>query len=471
MTSLRIGRHRRRATPCGTAAAVATFACLALAPPAAAQEAAAPVAAPQNQVVDETKEATASPALPVQQDQGTDSGSQTDILSRNTVSILLDGRIAFANGARSWVDGGLGKTRFSGTANGEYKAQVVPVEADLIWAPRFTGSLSANVSAAWQRDQENGFDLLEAFVNYLPQSTGKVSFSARAGLMWPEISLEHSTGGAWTVVNTITPSAINAWVGEEVKVLGAEGTLHASLGKHEVSLTAAAFGFNDTSGTLLSFRGWALHDEKATGFGHFPLPPLNSFIAQLQEGQTRSLIEIDKRVGFYGRLDWRPPAPFGVAVFYYDNRGDPKAFEATGQWGWRTRFWNVGFNADLGPNTKLLAQGMTGSTIMGFETGGVPWVHTIFRSAYVLVTQQVGKVAVTGRVEGFGTREHGSRMSPDESEDGWALTAAGRYSITNNLTALLEVLHVRSDRGTRVNLGIPAFEKQTVFQASLRFRI
>ncbi len=253
-------------------------------------------------------------------------------------------------------------------------------------------------------------------------------------------------------------------------MLGVEATLHASLGQHELALTGGAFGFNDTSGTLLSFRGWALHDEKATGFGHFPLPPLNSFIVHLQEDQTRSLIEIDKKVGFYGRLDWRPPWPFGINVFYYDNRGDPQAFEATGQWGWRTRFWNVGVNADLGPNTRLLAQGMAGSTEMGFKTGGVVWVHTYFQSAYALVTQQVGPAAITGRVEVFGTREHGSRMSPDESEDGWALTAAGRMPITNNLTALVEAVHVRSDRGTRVNLGLPAFEAQTVFQASLRFR-
>ena len=231
------------------------------------------------------------------------------------------------------------------------------------------------------------------------------------------------------------------------------------------------FGFNDTSGTLLSFRGWALHDVKATAFGHFPLPPLNSFITLLQQSSTRSTIEIDRRVGFYGRLDWRPPWPFGVALFYYDNRGDPKAFETTGQWGWRTRFWNLGINADLGPRTKLLAQGMAGSTIMGFETGGVPWVHTYFRSAYALVTQTIGKGAITGRVEAFGTREHGSEMSPSESEDGVALTAAARYSITDKLTGLIELLHVRSDRGTRANLGIPAFERQTVYQFSLRYRL
>ncbi len=401
-----------------------------------------------------------------------DNGSQTDILSKDTLTVLLDARLVVASGSTSWVDGGLGKTRFEGDSNGNFKPLVAPVEADIVWAPRFTSSLSANISAAWQRDQENSVDLIEAFVNYLPERKGPIGVSARAGLMWPEISLEHSTGGAWSVVNTITPSAINSWVGEEVKVVAFETTLHAGLGEHELAATGAVFGYNDTSGTLLSFRGWALQDEKATAFGHFPLPPLNPFIRQLQQNETRSTIDLDKKPGFYARLDWRPPWPFGLSAFYYDNRANPQTFTPEGQWGWRTRFWNVGLNADLGADTKLLAQALTGSTIMGFKEEGTPWVHTSFESAYVLVTHMFGPVAVTGRVEAFSTRERGSEMSPSESENGWAMTAAARVPINDHLTAVFEALNVRSSRGTRLDLGLTSpFEAQTVLQASLRLRL
>jgi hypothetical protein len=400
--------------------------------------------------------------------------SQTDILSKNTLSLMLDARLAIANGEQSFVNHGFGKTRFQGMANGDYRARFVPAEADIVWEPRFTGSLSANVSAAYQNDTHPGFGLIEAFVNYLPQTTKSVFFSARAGLMWPEISLEHSTGGAWSVVNSITPSAINSWVGEETKVLGAEASLHVSVGQHEFLATGGVFGFNDTSGTLLSFRGWALHDEKATGFGHFPLPPLNPFITNIQANQTRSTIDLDHQPGYYLRLDWRPPWPFDLNVFYYDNRGDPQAFFVdTLQWGWRTRFWNVGLSADLGPNTKLLAQGMSGSTIMGFEENGQPWVHTYFRSAYVLLSQRLDDAnMLTGRVEAFGTREHGSEMSPLlNDEDGWAVTAALRHTFSRNLTGFAEALNVRSQRGMRSLVGLDPFQAQTVFQLSLRFRI
>jgi hypothetical protein len=402
-----------------------------------------------------------------------DQGGGTDILSGDTLTVLFDGRLALANGERSFTRRGLGKSRFGGSHDGDYKFYAVPVEGDLVWTPRFTRTLSANVSAAWQRDQENAVDLIEAFVNWLPPQTGAVGFQLRAGLMWPEISLEHSTGGAWSVVDTITPSAINAWVGEEVKVVGLEGTVRADIGGSTFGLTGAVFGFDDTAGTLLSFRGWALHDEKATAFGHFKLPPLNPFMTFAQENRTRSLLEIDNRPGWYARLDWRAAAPLGAALFYYDNRGDPEAFTHNLQWGWRTRFWNLAFDADIGSKTRLLAQGMTGSTIMGFEQNGKRWVHTHFSSAFVMLSHRLtDKWNVAGRVEAFRTREHGSEMSPLESEHGWSWTAALKYLLNDHVTLKAEALNIRSKRGVRLtNFGIDPFQAQTVFQFAVQVHL
>jgi hypothetical protein len=437
-----------------------------------------PAADPQQPAPSETIAPTSDQPAPsgtiaptsVQQPQS--QGGGTDIFSKNVITVLLDARMVVANGEQSWVNRGLGKTAFQGTHDGDYKFYAIPVEGDLIWTPRFTDSLSASVSAAWQRDQEHPVDLLEAFVSFLPQQKHAVGFSARAGVMWPEISLENTTGGAWSTVNTLTPSAINSWVGEEVKVLGLEGTVRTSIGDNMLAFTGSIFGFDDTSGTLLSFRGWALHSDKATVFGHFPLPPLNPFITLLQQHETRSMIEIDHRPGFYGRFEWRPPAPFGAALFYYDNRGDPQAFTPEGQWGWRTRFLNLGINADLGPKTRLLAQAMTGSTIMGFKTGGERWVHTQFRSAFVSVTQTLTpKAVLTARIEAFRTHELGSEMSPDDSEHGWSTTVALRYNLRDDLTAFAEATNVRSRRGVRADLGLDPFQPQTVFQLGLRFRI
>jgi hypothetical protein len=410
---------------------------------------------------------------PSQQAAPADNGGP-DIFSKNTISVLADLRLASTDGKKSFVNGGFGKTRFQGNASGGYSTTFRPAEADIIWTPRFTGALSANVSAAWQNGHGDSPDLMEAFLNYLPGPTGPVRLSGRVGLMWPEISLEHATGGAWSVVNTITPSAINSWVGEEVKVIGAEGTVRTSLGEHDFAFTGGVFGWNDTSGTLLSYRGWALHDIKATAFGDFKLPPFNRFITFIQQNKTDNTIEIDHRPGFYARAEWRPPYPFGVALFYYDNEGDPESLTKALQWGWRTRFWNLGINANIAPKTKLLIQGMTGSTIMGFpNAAGQYWIHTDFQSAYALAVHDFGKFALTGRVESFQTREHGYQMSPLNSEDGWAATGAVRVPIDNHFTAFAEVLHVESNRGTRVTLGgLPsAMERQTLFQIALRAKL
>ncbi|HJP67376.1 MAG TPA: hypothetical protein VJ846_00620 [Sphingomicrobium sp.] len=447
--------------------------CFAAAAPALAQAQAMPADAPSSGESELPQQNVASQPAPAQASEPQKAqGSGTDIFSKNVVTVLLDARMVVANGEKSWVNRGLGKTAFQGNSSEGYKFYAVPVEGDLIWTPHFSNSLSASVSAAWQRDQEHAVDLLEAFLSYLPEQKGPVGFSARAGVMWPEISLEHTTGGAWTTVNTLTPSAINSWVGEEVKVLGLEATVRTSIGDNMLAFTGSVFGLDETAGTLLSFRGWALHSDKATVFGHFPLPPQNPFITQIQQNETRSLLAIDRRAGFYGRVEWRPPAPFGVALFYYDNRADPEAFTRAGQWGWRTRFLNLGINADLGPKTRLLAQGITGSTLMGFKTNGRRWVHTQFRSAYVLVTQTLSpKAAVTGRIEAFRTHELGSQMSPLDSEHGWSTTVALRYNLRDNLTGFAEAMNVRSRRGVRLNLGLDPFQPQTVFQLGLRLRI
>ena len=401
------------------------------------------------------------------------SGGGTDILSADTLTVLLDARLVLADGHTSWVDGGFGKTRFDGTADGDFKLRPVPVEAALIWQPRITDSLNGNFSAAWQLDGDEEFDLMEGYLAFNPRRSGNTSFALKAGMYWPEISLEHSTGGAWSTVYTITPSAINAWVGEEVKVIGAEATLFQTIGSHDFSATVGAFGFNDTSGTLLSFRGWALHDVKSTLFGHFELPPRNAFMNLAQEDRTRSILEIDDTIGFYGRAEWRPSPGFLANVFYYDNRGDPEAFTDRLQWGWRTRFWNVGMLANLGPETRLIAQGMTGTTLMGFiPTGSTRyWVDTRFRSAFALLTHQVGQGALSGRVELFDTKERGSLMNPaEENETGWAATVAGRWPVWEGFTLFVEALHVESERAGRARLGLPPKESQTVLQASLRFR-
>lgn len=254
-------------------------------------------------------------------------------------------------GERSWLDGGFGKTRF-GPDDRDFTVLPRAVEADAIWHPAITWSLDATLAVVAQDGQEKPVDLSEAYLSWRRSPHGDFRLGVRAGYFWPPISQEHS-GPEWQVTDTITPSAINSWVGEEVKVAGLEATASLPLGGHRAYATVALFGANDTAGTLLSFRGWALHDEKATFFSEQALPPLDDFMRDAQASRTRPAKELDNRPGWYARLAWSPVDGVALYAFYYDNRGDPEAVDDYLQWGWRTRFANLGAKIDVAPRTRL----------------------------------------------------------------------------------------------------------------------
>ena len=137
---------------------LAPLCCVATAPPALAQVVPAPAGAQSGSSDEATPSQKTIWAQPVadKSDQPAQSqGSGTDIFSKNVITVLFDARMVVANGETSFINRGLGKTAFQGNSNGGYKFYAIPVEGDLIWTPRFTNSLSASVSAAWQRDQEH----------------------------------------------------------------------------------------------------------------------------------------------------------------------------------------------------------------------------------------------------------------------------------------------------------------------------
>jgi len=395
-----------------------------------------------------------------------------DLFSPETLSAQLDIRLGIADGERSWTRKGYGKARFGGGGDGDgarFHAEVA--EAAVAWRPRLDWTWSGVVTAQFQPGQKHDVDLVEAYIIYRPVPTSPLRVSGRAGLFWPHISMEHGDP-FWGVSYGITPSAINSWIGEEVKVVGAEGQLSVPVAGHALSATAGVFGYNDTAGTLLALRGWALHDMKTGPFSVWPLPRLDPPFGRIWRGQapvtepTRH--DIDGRVGFYGRLDWRPPAPVAFNLFYYDNRGDPTAVES-GQWAWDTRFWNVGASFELDENTRILSQIMWGQTIEGHQTPRGVWIDVGFRSAYVLLTRGFGRDRLTARAEYFQTRDRTWVERDNNNEVGWAATLAWRRDLSDKVKWLGEVMHVASDRPARGYQGVVREQAQTVVQSSLRF--
>lgn len=396
-----------------------------------------------------------------------------DLLSAETLTLSGDLRLRASDGEKSWVDDEFGKLRYGGGESNQLEVRPEVGEAALIWQPRLTWSLKGTVVAIAEGGGLTQAGLSEAYLSFKPLTDSKVKLSARAGLMWPPISLEHS-GPEWAVTDTITPSAINSWVGEEVKVLGLELSVKTQAGEHGLTATAGVFDNNDTSGTLLAFRGWALHDRKALAFRKQPLPPLNQLIGFVQPRFTHPLLDLDpgfgKRPGYYARVAWEPPAPLRFDYFRYDNHGNPEAVNADLEWGWRTKFDNIGVSAELADDWQLRAQAMSGHTRMGFESGGTIWVDAKFRAAYAMVTRHFPRGAISLRAEAFGTRNEGSWLTKEDDEDGWAITVAARRKLGEAMSLFAEYLHVQSDKDARTRAGVMPHRPQNQLQLALRIK-
>lgn len=361
---------------------------------------------------------------------------------------------------RSWLEQGFGKTEVS-------RGGLALDQAAIEWRPRFNFAVSGVVTGLYQSRLDHRFDVGEAYlkVKAPPTSLGKAS--ARLGIFYPPISLEHD-GVGWTTPNSLSGSALNTWVGEELKVTGAEVSLARTFGDHEVTATGALFGYADTAGTLLTFRGWVLDGERAGLETHFGLPPLSPFAAQFQPPVSIPFRELDHRAGYYLRLEWRPPAPVVAHALYFDNGGDLRSVDSEGQWAWRTRFAEAGLTWQATEDTKIMAQAMSGSTEMGYRMPDALWFDAGFRAAYVTLERRIGEDAVTARIDAFSVSDRSFVGLDDNNEDGWAATAAWRHRLAPHADLLFEGKYIDSRRPSRALAGEASDQGEALLQTALR---
>ena len=103
----------------------------------------------------------------------------------------VDLRGGWAADEDSWVDGGLGKTRFGG---GDAFASG---NAALAAHWQLTPALSAAAQVQFSPQQHPSVDVLDAYVAYRPVSTTPWRWSAKLGAFFPPISQEND-GIGWT---------------------------------------------------------------------------------------------------------------------------------------------------------------------------------------------------------------------------------------------------------------------------------
>ena len=381
----------------------------------------------------------------------------------------IEGRLAVTGGTRSWEDGGLGKTRYGGNAGGS--ARVVPgAEGLLVIQPQFGFDLTGDIVLTTNDQQKTALDVMEAFLQYKPAPTGNFGMRGRVGMFFPPISMEN-TGLGWTSPYTLTSSAINSWIGEELRTIGPEATAFYKADDIELDVTGAVYEFNDPTGTLLAWRGWSFNDREAGLFDQLRLAKVRIIRptgALYQQAPTDNPFdEIDNRIGYYvsGSV---AHTDFGtLQAMWYDNRANDKAIKA-GQWAWHTKFWSLGYKVELPGEIDFIAQAMEGdTTTVTIKPPTGPIVDTRFWSAYGLLSKDWGRNRVSFRFDRFGASD-ADRFPDRNNEHGTGLTFAYIYRPVENHRLTLEVLNVVSKRPERAYLGLPIRANETLIQASYR---
>ena len=375
---------------------------------------------------------------------------------------FLDLRLIDAPSTRSWVDGGTGKLRYG---DGVTSARLGG--AALIGTAQLTPSLLAYADLQFHNDDGASLELIEAYLRYRPVSLTPWRWSLKAGTFFPPISLENDAIG-WTSPWTLTPSAINSWVGEELRSAGTEFHIERR-GEHSTfEASIAAFLGNDPAGEILAARGWSLSDLTYGYNGQVREPDVYA----IEDGvapplRYKPFVELDHRAGWYADLTWRSQQYGRLSVLRYDNRADStqsSTYDGHTTFAWRTKFWSLGAQHRFGP-VELIAQAMTGTTVFTpspFYTG-----ETEFHAGYVLAGWTRGAWRPALRLDLFSLRQ----IPPSEiplSEHGSALTAALTWHPRPWLRLTGEVIRMESWRRQRSLDGIDPAQIDTQLQLGAR---
>jgi hypothetical protein len=380
-----------------------------------------------------------------------------------SVEGYLDLRVANPAEETSWLDGGLGKTRFGGDD------QAMSGGAAMDVAFQITPTLLARGTVQYEPELPKSLDLTEAWIRYRPVSTTPWRWSIQAGAFFPPISLEHD-GVAWSTTRTLTPSAISSWVGEELRTIGAELRVENRGRAGTLDGRVAMFFKNDPAGELLASRGWGMGDI-ATGIdGSLRQPDVYAPQAYAPVPmEYRPFVEMDDRPGFYGALAWEPSSQRRFTAMYYDNHADlAKSERYSGRtvFAWRTYFWSAGAEQRFG-EWALMGQAMHGSTI--FEpVPGVLVLNTGFNAGYLMLAREYGVWQPALRVDMFQSRQGPAALSSPLSEHGNALTLALNWRPQERLRVTGELLRVDSSRNQRRSEGLDARQSDLQVQVGVR---
>lgn len=353
---------------------------------------------------------------------------------------FLSVRGVYTQGPKSWLDGGFGRLETSPRLT---NVDVAQFGAD--WTPATWIDVHIGVQARGEKAVKSvrRAGLVDAFV-----ALRKGPFQLRAGQFFLGTSRENREN-LWTSPYTINFSALNTWIAEEVRPVGAElEWRHEMANLDAVTLAAGALRNNDTMGALLGWRGWSIGNRLTVYDEVLPLPPLFSlrdprfFEDQRRAGTKPFESDLDKRTGYTARVRYQWPERGSIQFARVDNRGDRKEYRH--EYAWQTRFNIVSADVRNDRGTTLLSEYGWGSTGMGFPPGAI--VDLTYYAAYALVSQTFGRNRVSARFDLFQTVDKDHSIAETNSESGRAWTLAWFYNVRPSTRVGLEFANVSAQR-------------------------
>lgn len=361
---------------------------------------------------------------------------------------LLDVRIADGGSAVSWTDHGPGKLRYgarSDAGGARRETQFVLSQLAVQMGASLPWGIRAQAQVNLQPDLDSDPRLIEAFLRreWSTPSTGQ---SLQLGLMTNPFSLEH-TGPAWSPAYSLSASALNSWLWEEISVAGVEGewwheTRVARLGV----MVGAGYG-PDRLARGLALRGWVMGDH---------LVGLNSELPMPNGTRMDIFDERDHRPAAYTSITLADPAERGqLKLGYLDNGGD---LDVAGVW--RTRLATVGAVVHPVPSLDVVVQYLRGKARVHDSRN-----DSSLRAFYALVSNRYKAHRFTVRYDEFKVDDlDGGPSSTRERGD--AMTAAYAFEHGLRHSIGLEYLWLTAHRARNARPHL----SQDGWQISYRFR-
>lgn len=326
-------------------------------------------------------------------------------------------------------------------------------------------------------DGSSGIDVTEAFLDWRPVPRSPLRHALRVGAFFPPLSLEN-VEPAWTSPYSRSFSAINTWVGEELRTIGAEWRLSRALGprasQREIGFVAASYYGNDPAGALLAWRGWALHARQSRINDALTLPPVPQIqpgaMFELQAPATEPFAETDHSPGFYYGVDWKVGPRVKLTALHYDNHADPLTIR-NGHYGWGTRFDHIGAQIELPASLGLIMQWMDGTTVMGPVMNGAHVVDNGFDAYFALLTKKHRQHRWSLRFDDFGVADYDTTPMDNNSESGDALTASWRYEPDGSWSIGLEWRSLDITRPSFGYFGLPASRSEDLLNFDARYQL